>query len=106
MSGQRSVLSSYEAWPLDRAVRTLARHSRVPEEDAVYKTRSQVAEFPNLWIKTKFGLRQFSVRGVAKVRTESLWPDDAVAHTAFGKMLQTAGIRKMFESRFELPEPV
>ena len=34
---------------------------------------AQVAEFPNLWIKTKFGLRQFSVRGVAKVRTESLW---------------------------------
>ena len=43
------------------------------EAKAIYKTRSQVAEFPNLWIKTKFGLRQFSVRGVAKVRTESLW---------------------------------
>ena len=43
------------------------------EAKAVYKTRSQVAEFPNLWIKTKFGLRQFSVRGVAKVRIESQW---------------------------------
>jgi transposase len=43
------------------------------EAKAIYKTRSQVAEFPNLWIKTKFGLRQFSVRGVAKVRIESLW---------------------------------
>ncbi len=43
------------------------------EAKAIYKTRSQVAEFPNLWIKTKFGLRQFSVRGVAKVRTESQW---------------------------------
>ena len=43
------------------------------EAKAIYKTRSQVAEFPNLWIKTKFGLRQFSVRGLAKVRTESQW---------------------------------
>lgn len=40
---------------------------------AIYKTRSQVAEFPNLWIKAKFGLRQFSVRGLAKVQSESLW---------------------------------
>ena len=30
------------------------------EAKAIYKTRSQVAEFPNLWIKTKFGLRQFT----------------------------------------------
>ncbi len=43
------------------------------EAKDIYRTRSQVAEFPNLWIKAKFGLRQFSVRGVAKVRTESLW---------------------------------
>ncbi len=40
---------------------------------AIYRTRSQVAEFPNMWIKAKLGLRQFCVRGVAKVRTESLW---------------------------------
>jgi len=32
-----------------------------------------VAEFPNLWIKEKFGLRQFSVRGLEKVRIEALW---------------------------------
>ena len=40
---------------------------------AIYRTRSQVAEFPNLWIKAKLGMRQFRVRGVAKVRAESLW---------------------------------
>jgi hypothetical protein len=39
----------------------------------IYKTRAQVAETPNLWIKTKFGLRQFSVRGLAKVGMEALW---------------------------------
>ncbi len=43
------------------------------EAKAIYRTRSQVAEFPNLWIKAKLGVRQFRVRGVAKVRTESLW---------------------------------
>jgi transposase len=43
------------------------------EAKAIYRTRSQVAEFPNLWIKAKLGLRQFCVRGVAKVRSESLW---------------------------------
>jgi hypothetical protein len=43
------------------------------EAKAIYKTRSQVAEFPNLWIKAKLGLRQFCVRGVGKVRSESLW---------------------------------
>ena len=36
-------------------------------------TERQVAETPNLWIKAKFGLRQFSVRGLAKVGMEALW---------------------------------
>jgi transposase len=40
---------------------------------STYAKRGQVAEFPNLWIKTKFGLRQFSVRGLEKVRIEALW---------------------------------
>jgi transposase len=39
----------------------------------IYKTRAQVAETPNLWIKAKFGLRQFSVRGLVKVGMETLW---------------------------------
>ena len=43
------------------------------EAKSIYRTRSQVAESPNLWFKAKFGLRQFSVRGLAKVRIESLW---------------------------------
>jgi transposase len=40
---------------------------------AIYRQRSQVAETPNLWIKAKFGLRQFSVRGLRKVGMEALW---------------------------------
>lgn len=44
-----------------------------PEAQAEYKKRGQVAEFPNMCIKDRFGLRQFSVRGLEKVRTEALW---------------------------------
>lgn len=39
----------------------------------IYRQRSQIAETPNLWIKAKFKLRQFSVRGLRKVGMESLW---------------------------------
>ena len=39
----------------------------------IYKQRSQVAEFPHAWIKEKFGLRQFRLRGLMKVRIEALW---------------------------------
>jgi hypothetical protein len=71
--------------PRTRRGRSVERREPLPEIAAfrqkmqtdeakdIYRTRSQVAEFPNLWIKAKLGLRQFSVRGVSKVRTESLW---------------------------------
>lgn len=50
------------------------RHKMQSEEArAIYKTRAQVAETPHLWIKEKFKLRQFSVRGLAKVGMEALW---------------------------------
>ncbi len=39
----------------------------------IYRLRGAVAEFPNAWIKTKIGLRQFHVRGLLKVETETLW---------------------------------
>ena len=40
---------------------------------AAYRWRAPVAEFSNLWLKTKLGLRQFGVRGLAKARCEVLW---------------------------------
>lgn len=40
---------------------------------AIYKKRGPVAEFPNLCIKERFGVRRFSVRGLAKVKIEGLW---------------------------------
>jgi len=39
----------------------------------IYKQRSQIAEFPNAWIKEKFGLRQFRLRGLIKVTMEAMW---------------------------------
>jgi transposase len=39
----------------------------------IYRGRSEVAETPNLWIKEKFGLRQFRVRGLRKAGIETLW---------------------------------
>jgi hypothetical protein len=40
---------------------------------AAYRLRAPVAEFSNLWLKAKLGLRQFSVRGLQKARCEVLW---------------------------------
>ena len=38
-----------------------------------YKKRGAIAEFPHLWIKEKFGMRRFSLRGLTKVKIEGLW---------------------------------
>ena len=38
-----------------------------------YRKRSEVAEFPNAWLKEKLGMRRFRLRGIAKVAMESLW---------------------------------
>jgi transposase len=68
-----------------KAGRSINRISEFPEvldfrekmqtEEAreVYRQRAQVAETPNLWIKEKFKLRKFSVRGLRKVGMEALW---------------------------------
>lgn len=38
-----------------------------------YRRRGRVVEFCHAWIKSKLGLRQFHVRGLAKVQAELLW---------------------------------
>jgi transposase len=40
---------------------------------AIYRKRSEVAEFPNAWIKEKLGLRKFRVRGKVKAGSELVW---------------------------------
>src|SRR6185369_4329325 len=39
----------------------------------IYRRRSEVAEFPNAWLKEKLGLRKFRVRGKEKAGIELLW---------------------------------
>jgi transposase len=43
------------------------------EAQRQYGSRGRVVEFCHAWIKSKLGLRQFHVRGLAKVGTELLW---------------------------------
>jgi transposase len=43
------------------------------EAQRQYRRRGRVVEFCHAWIKSKLGLRQFHVRGLAKVGTELLW---------------------------------
>ena len=45
----------------------------LPEKQQIYRQRAPVAETPHLWMKAKFGLRKFHVRGLGKVGQEALW---------------------------------
>jgi hypothetical protein len=54
-------------------VRQFAEKMQTEAAKAIYRQRGAVAEFPNAWIKEKLGLRQFRLRGVAKVLLEVLW---------------------------------
>lgn len=54
-------------------VKSFLRKMETEEAKQIYRTRSQVAEFPNCWIKAKIGLRQFRLRGIRKVQVESVW---------------------------------
>ena len=54
----------------------MARHRRWMETErakAAYRRRSEVAEFPNAWLKERLGVRKFRVRGLRKARAELLW---------------------------------
>jgi transposase len=55
------------------AMVAFCRKMQADEGKQVYRQRSEVAEFPNAWIKEKLGLRKFRLRGLAKVGLEALW---------------------------------
>jgi len=59
-----------EASPL---VKTFRDKMQTEAYRQLYRKRSEVAEFPNAWLKEKLGLRRFRLRGMAKVAIESLW---------------------------------
>ena len=68
-SQARSLVRTEEA----AEVRVYREKMETDSAKEIYKQRSAVAEFPHAWIKEKFGLRKFRLRGLAKVRIEALW---------------------------------
>lgn len=68
-SGQRTVKIFRER----PEVTAFAERMKEDRNKEIYRLRGPVAEFPNAWIKAKHGLRQFHVRGLAKVTVEALW---------------------------------
>jgi transposase len=48
------------------------RKMGTPAGKQIYRLRSRLAEFPNLWIKEKLKFRRFSVRGRLKAQCEAL----------------------------------
>jgi len=56
-----------------REINEFQQRMALPETKQIYRQRSEVAETPHLWMKAKFGLRQFHVRGLVKVGMEALW---------------------------------
>lgn len=57
----------------DPVVAAFVEKMKTAEAQAIYRQRKKIAEFPNLWIKEKLGLRRFRVRGLAKATCEMLW---------------------------------
>jgi transposase len=55
------------------AVEAFRQKMSTDQAKALYRKRSPVVEFCHAWIKSKFGLRQFHVRGLIKAKTEMLW---------------------------------
>jgi len=65
----RSVAQLEES-PVVMAFRKKMASQEVQEQ---YRRRGRIVEFCHAWIKSKLGLRQFHVRGLAKVQMEMLW---------------------------------
>jgi len=55
------------------AVKAFRAKMQTAQAKQIYRTRAEIAETPNAWIKAKFGLRQFRLRGLRKVGIEALW---------------------------------
>jgi transposase len=68
-SGRRTVVRT-EPSPQLQAFRDKMRTEPYRQH---YRKRSEVAEFPNAWLKEKLGVRRFRLQGLAKAALESLW---------------------------------
>src|SRR5437016_4459331 len=55
------------------AVHAFRAKMQTEQAKQIYRSRAEIAETPNAWIKAKFGLRQFRLRGLTKVGIEAAW---------------------------------
>lgn len=55
------------------AMKRYLAHMKRPEVRRLYRKRSEIAEFPHLWMKAVKQWRRFSVRGLLKAGMEALW---------------------------------
>ena len=55
------------------AMQDYLRRMAEPATPALYRKRSQLAEYPNMKIKAVWGLNRFRLRGLAKVTKEAFW---------------------------------
>jgi transposase len=55
------------------AVKAFRAKMQTEQAKQIYRSRAEIAETPNAWIKAKFGLRQFRLRGLTKVDIEAVW---------------------------------
>lgn len=67
--GQRTV----KVRKPNEVMQAYIKRMKEAENQARYKKRGPVAEFPHAWWKDKLGLRQFNVRGLVKVEIEVWW---------------------------------
>jgi len=60
---------------LEESPVVIAFRNKMASEEAQqrYRRRGRIVEFCHAWIKSKLGLRQFHVRGLAKAQMEMLW---------------------------------
>jgi transposase len=54
-------------------VKAFRAKMQTEEAKQIYRSRAEIAETPNAWIKAMFGLRQFRLRGLRKVGMEAVW---------------------------------
>lgn len=71
--GNRSGPRRVERVVESKAMRQYLARMNKPSTQALYKKRSEIAEFPHLWTKGVKKWRRFSVRGLVKAGMEALW---------------------------------
>ena len=65
--GKQAVAIDAEQYPHTAA---MDAKLKTPQGQAAYRKRKWIVEAPNGWIKSVLGFRQFSLRGLEKVKAE------------------------------------